>query len=248
MPLAGNLRQFALPDVLRAIESGQRTGILVITHDQLQANAYFSGGQWLLAERVGAVQPLAQLLVRSGYITPEAFETAFGIAFAQAGSISDAQLVRGLITNQVLTQEQLHAFAFQDATALLAVILTWPEGDFIFEDGMTIPRGRVALPLSVGPLLTRATQLARPHRPLRETPVLAPEVVLDFAEVDPRASAPVQVTRDQWRLLTALDGDTPLWAIAENLEAPEPFVLRLAGELLASGVAVIAGRVAQATA
>src|SRR5262245_6179000 len=130
MPLAGNLRQFALPDILRAIENGQRTGILVITHDQYQVNIYFSGGQWLLAERVGAVQLLAHQLARAGYITPQAFEDVFGIAFAQAGSISDAQVVRGLITNQALSQEQLRAFTLQDGTTLLSVILSWPEGDF----------------------------------------------------------------------------------------------------------------------
>ncbi|HKB47427.1 MAG TPA: DUF4388 domain-containing protein, partial [Ktedonobacterales bacterium] len=76
MPLAGNLRQFALSDILRVIESGQRVGVLVVTHDQLQANIYFSGGQWLGAERVGATHVLAQQLVRVGLITAEQFEGA----------------------------------------------------------------------------------------------------------------------------------------------------------------------------
>src|SRR5262249_35454823 len=174
--------------------------------------------------------------------TPEAFEDVFGIAFAQAGTLSDAQLVRGLITNRALTQEQIRAFALQHGTQLLAFILTWPEGDFIFEDGVNLPRGRVALPLPVGPLVAQATRIARPQQPLRETLPLAPETVLDFAEVDPESSASVEVTRDQWRLLTAVDGGTPLWSIAANLQAPESIVLRLAGELLASGVVVIAGR------
>src|SRR5262249_52091011 len=157
------------------------------------------------------------------------------------------QLVRGLVTHRVLSQEQLRSFALQDAITLLAIILTWPEGDFIFEDGVTLPRGRVALPLPVGPLVAQAMQRVRPHESPRETPVLSPEVVLDFAEVDPRSGVAVEVTRDQWRLLTAVDGGTPLWAIAENLQAPESIVLRLAGELLASGIVVIAGRVALAT-
>src|SRR5262249_56217364 len=82
MPLAGNLRQFALPDVLRAIENGQRTGILVITHDDHQANIYFSGGQWLLAEDVGAVQLLAHHLPRAAYLTPEACEDVLALTLA----------------------------------------------------------------------------------------------------------------------------------------------------------------------
>src|SRR5262249_23366574 len=196
MPLAGNLQQFALPDVLRAIENGQRTGIFVITNDKLQANIYFSGGQWLLAERVGSVQLLAHQLARVGFLTPEVFEDIFGVAFAQAGSIGDTQLVRGLIAHGVLTPEQLRAFALQGATTLLGVTRTWREGDFIFEDGVALPQGRVALPLPVGPLIAQALQLARPNQPAREPVALAPEAVLDFAEVDPNSSSGVEVTRD----------------------------------------------------
>ena len=241
MALAGDLRQFALTDVLRVIESGQRTGALMVTRNRLRATLYFSGGQWLLAERVGATVTLAQQFARVGLLTPEQFEAALGVPFSQAGAISDAQVARTLLGAGLLTQEQLRTFAVDDATALLSVILAWPDGEFIFEDAMPLPAGRVALPLPVTPLVAQAQRLIRANtHASRDTAPLAPDAVIDFAETDPQSDGAVQVTREQWKLLTAVDGHSTLWEIIQKLQAPEHIILRLAGELVATGVVVIA--------
>ncbi len=249
MQLAGNLRQYALTDVLRVIESGQRTGVLMLSRGKLRAAIYFSGGQWLLAERLGSGVVLAQQLVRVGLITPDQFESVLGVPFVQAGALADVQVVRALIGAGLLTQDQLRTFAVDDAVALLTVVLAWPDGDFSFEDGIGLQQGRVALPLPVAPLVMQAMRFARANvhapAPSREVVPLAPESVITFAEVDPESSASIQLTRDQWKLLTAVDGQLPLWAIVQRLQAPEAMVLRLAAELVASGVAVVVGRVAQ---
>lgn len=242
--LAGNLRQVALTDVLRVIESGQRTGMLLLNRGKLRAAIYFSGGQWLLAERLGSGMVLAQQLVRVGLISPDQFESALGVPFVQAGALTDVQVVRALIGAGLLTQEQLRTFAVDDAVALLTVVLAWPDGEFTFEDGIGLQQGRVALPLPVAPLVTQAMRLARVNIPSREVVPLAPESVITFAEVDPEGSAAIQLTRDQWKVLTAVDGQLPLWAIVQRLQAPEATILRLAAELVASGVAVVVGRVA----
>jgi Domain of unknown function (DUF4388) len=249
MQLAGNLRQYALTDVLRVIESGQRTGMLLLSKGKLRAAIYFSGGQWLLAERLGSGLVLAQQLERVGLLTREQFEGALGVPFVQAGSLTDVQVVRALIGAGLLTQEQLRTFAVDDAVALLTVVLGWQDGEFVFEEGIGLQQGRVALPLPVAPLVTQAMRFARVSPPTpREVVPLAPESVITFAEVDPESRASIQLTRDQWKLLTAVDGQLPLWAIVQRLQAPEAMVLRLAAELVASGVAVVVGRAAQPSA
>jgi hypothetical protein len=94
-------------------------------------------------------------------------------------------------------------------------------------------------------LVTQAVSQARGTLPVREVVPLAPETVIAIADVDPESGMPVQLTRDQWRLLTLVDGKAPLWAIIRNLSAPEVTILRLAAELHASGVVTVAGRVTQ---
>lgn len=245
MPLAGNLRQFALPDVLRVIESGQRSGRLALQRGDRRAAIYFSGGQWLLTERVGSQMVLAHHLARAGLLTPEQFEAALSVPFVDAGEIPDMQLVRALISSHVLTQENLRQFAFNDAVNLLSFVLTWPDGEFLFEDGVPLPQGRVWLPLPLGPLVSKAMSQVRGSLPPREIVPLAPEAVVDFAEVDPESGMAVQLNRTHWKLLTAVDGQMPLWAICQKLNAPENTILRLAAELVAAGTIVIVGRYAQ---
>ena len=241
MPLAGSLLQYRLPDVLRVIESGQRGGRLMIRRGERSAAIYFSGGQWLLCERIGSAKVLAHHLARAGFITPQQFETTMGVPFAEAGEIPDMQVVRALITTRQLTQEQLRAFAEADALDLLSQVLTWQAGEFLFEDGVPLPPGRVALPLPIGKLVSKVLQ-STPAAATREVMTLARESTIDFAEVNPQSRQAIQLTPDQWRLLTKVDGHTPLWAIARALQAPEQAVCRLAGELVAAGTAVVVGR------
>ena len=73
-------------------------------------------------------------------------------------------------------------------------------------------------------------------------PPLPREAVIDFADVDPTSRTAIQLTPDQWRVLTKVDGQAPLWAIARALQAPEPPICQVAGELVASGAVVIVGR------
>src|SRR5689334_3562820 len=102
MEFAGSFRQFSFPDVLRTIEQGQRSGRLAITNGPLRAAIYFANGQWLLAERSGPGQLLAQQFVKSGLVTPEQVEAACSVSFAQAGAIPDVQLVRALISSRTI--------------------------------------------------------------------------------------------------------------------------------------------------
>ncbi|HST87909.1 MAG TPA: DUF4388 domain-containing protein [Ktedonobacterales bacterium] len=271
MPLSGNLRQFALPDILRVIESGQRTGALVLSRGKLRAAIYFSAGQWLLAERIGSSLVLAQHLARVGLITPETFEAAIGIPFAEAGEVPDVQIVRTLIGAHLLNHDDLRTFAVDDAVNLLTIMLGWPDGDFFFEDGTPPPQGRLALPLPVGPLVAQALRYAKaggvaspvngvgsvsgangmhgassanampPYQTPRPRAVVGLDAVLDFAEIDADSGAAVQLTQDQWRFLTAVDGRLPLGAVIQRLQAPEHVILRLAAELLASRVLVVVG-------
>lgn len=242
MPLAGSLTQYRLPDVLRVIESGQRGGRLTVRRGERSAAIYFSGGQWLMCERIGSVKVLAHHLARAGFITPQQFEATLGVPFVEAGQIPDMQVVRALITSRQLTQEQLRAFAEADALDLLSQVLNWQAGDFVFEDGVPLPPGRVALPLPVSKLVSTVLQSA-PAQATREVTPVPREATIEFAEVDPQSRQAIQLTPDQWRLLTKVDGHTPLWAIARTLQAPDQAICRLAGELVATGTVVIVGRV-----
>ena len=242
MEFAGSFRQYGLPDVLHSIEQRQRTGRLALSNGNLRAAIYFGNGQWLLTERSGPGQLLAQQFVKAGLVTPEQIEAACSVSFVNAGSIPDIQLVRALISSRTITQEQLHAWAVADAVALLSVVLSWGDGEFAFEDNMGLPAGRVAMPLPIGPLVAQAMRRPTTGAPVKDVPVLVPQAIVDFVEMDPESGTAIQLTRDQWRFLTAVDGISSLHAVAQALHAPEQTILRLAGELVAQGTVMVVGR------
>lgn len=241
MEFAGKVRQADLPQVLRDIARARRTGRLTIANGQMQAAIYFANGQWLLAERSGPGQLLAQQFVKAGLVTPQQIEAACSVSFTQAGAIPDVQLVRALISSRTITQEQLRNWAATDAVALLAVVLGWPDATYALQEHIGLPPGRMALPMSTESLVSQALRRSSPG-PVRDAPVLMPEAVVDFVEVDPNDGTAVHITRDQWRMLTAVDGVSPLWAIAHVLQAPEQLIIRLAGELISQGTVMVVGR------
>lgn len=243
MEFAGSLRQYGIVDLVRSVEANQRSGRLSLSSGGLRAMIYFASGQWLLAERSGPGQLLAQQFVKAGLVTREQIEAACSVSFEQAGSIPDVQLVRALLTTRTITQEQLRTWAVNDAVALLSVVLGWVDGEFVFEDNISAPAGRIALPLPISQVLAVALQRVQTTGgSAREVAPVASEAIVNFVEVDPDSSTAIQITRDQWRMLTAVDGNTSLRIIAQNLQAPEPMILQLAGELIANGLIMVVGR------
>lgn len=242
MPLSGTFRQYSLPDVLRMIESGQQSGVLVVTDGTRQAAIYFEGGQWLLGDRIGSPLQLVHRLLRAGLISEPQVEAITSMPFAQAAQLSEVQLARALVQSGALPHEQISLFVQDDAVALLALMCSWSEGEFAFEEAVQVPRGRLAVPLPVGVLVAQALggdhASAPPIRLSSGPQPLHPGVVLAFAEPEPGAAGMVQVTAEQWALLAHVDGHTPLWSIAEKLQQPEPVVLRIASELANAGMLV----------
>lgn len=246
MPLSGTFRQYALPDVLRMIESGQRSGVLVVTDGTRQAAIYFESGQWLLGDRIGSSLLLVHRLLRAGLIAEAQVEAITGLPFEQAARLSEVQIARALVQSGALAHEQLHGFIQEDALALLGLMCGWTEGEFAFEEAVQLPRGRLAIPLPTGALVARAlgggaggsggrASVPSQSRPGLPVP-LHPGIVLAFVEPGAGAAGFVQITREQWALLAHVDGSAPLWAIAERLQQPEQAVLRVASELAAVGL------------
>lgn len=256
MPLSGTFRQYSLPDVLRMIESGQRAGVLVVTDGTRQAAIYLDGGQWLLGDRIGSPLLLLHRLLRAGLITEAQVEAITGMSLAQVAQLSEVQVARALVRSGALADEQIRDFVWDDACALLALMCGWIEGEFAFEEAVQVPRGRLAIPLPTGALVARvlggnspgasngssgsnaSNGRASAPPPSRSGPHLLPHpgMALAFVEPDAGTTGFVQITREQWALLAHVDGQTPLWAIAERLQQPEQAVLRVASELTAAGL------------
>ena len=242
MVIEGALHQVALPSVLRTIENEQRTGRLRLAYEGQEGAIYFTNGQWALLQRPGGDTPLAEQFLRARLISAEDFVRATGYDVSQVGALSDKQTAHMLLRANALRQDQLLSWMSDDAVTMLATAFSWPDANFLFEDNAPMPAGRVVTLLNVSSLIDQAQMRMRQSGPQINTPPpLSPEMVIDFAEVDPSGD-PVRITRDHWRLLTYVDGRTSLLGISQRMGEQEIPVLRLASQLVGRGIVLVVGR------
>lgn len=241
MPLSGSFRQYPLAEVLRIIENGRLTGRLVAGIDGPLAHIYFGGGRWLYGERLGVTLSLAQQLIQAGMVAPQYVEDALGMRYDDLIRVPDVQIAHALIDARLFSYDQLYSWALTDAHDMLSVVAQWVDGEFVFEDDIPAPSDRLVTEFPLSAL--GASDASQPPAGVSAPgPTPGPEAIINFAEVDLASGGSVQLTRDQWRLLTMVDGRMPLWAIADALLAPEEVILRIAGELVAGDLAVVVGQ------
>ncbi len=260
MAYVGNLRQFPLSEVLRLIGDGLRRGRLVVERGGLRADLYCDNGYLLHVWRSGPVTPLAQRWLNSRFITPAQVAQVGALASIDPFNLSDADFVQFANERNVITLDQVQEWALSDAVDLLTVLLSWRDGDYRFEEGIAAPATRLRVPLPIPAVLGQTMQRISPVQASQAPIDVAIDDVLDFADLDANDPQPVQLTRDQWRVLTMVDGESTLATIAQNLvnasatpladqqryllelRRNEEAVLRVAGELIADGLAVVRGR------
>jgi hypothetical protein len=242
MSLAGTLRQMNLEDVLRLIDEQQGAGLLIVRSGNLSAELYLKAGKILCVQRSGIGQSFSERLVNARLVTPQ--QLGYVRALYQEKPITtEVDLARALLQCGYLAERELRDWVADDAVELLVVALSWDDGEFEFvEDEMPMP-GRMVIAVPISAVLEEALHhlAQRRQRVSAARVAVTPDLVLDFAEEPRPVNGKVQVAPDQWRFLTVIDGKTPLWEVCRLLRLSQPGALRLASELLSSGVLVVSG-------
>lgn len=104
-----------------------------------------------------------------------------------------------------------------------------PSGDVLFDTS----------PARARATSTEPTWVTEPYMPPRiDTSFMRPEMVLLPADLSAvrEQNPPVQLTPDQWRLLTRVDGQTNLQMMSQMLAMHGELVCQVAGELIAQGL------------
>jgi len=258
MGFAGNLRQYPLTEVLRLIGEGQQRGRLVVERGGLSAEIYCEVGYIWHVWRIGNVIPLAQMWLNVSFISPVQMTQIATIIGRDPFTLSDMEFAQVALDRGIVSSEAVTQWVMNDAVDLFSILMTWPDGDYRFEDGFAPAaqrlRWQLYIPQVLGLAMERVGQLPTPQPAVNITL----DDVLDFADLDPTDPHPVQVTRDQWHVLTRVDGESPLRNIAHALTLatiggtagdPQRFAMelhrseeiaqRIGGELIAEGLALI---------
>ena len=129
----GDIKTFALPEVLEFLRLQKKTGSLVVSSRRGAAIVRLVRGKVTSASAPG-VKRLGEALVASGIITPTALESALARQRSDDGESAEA-LGAVLLRERPGHREALTRAVFQQVLDALDEMMTWNEGAFSFHPG-----------------------------------------------------------------------------------------------------------------
>jgi hypothetical protein len=154
------------------------------------------------------------------------------IAF-DAGVLIDAEVVNADRVND-LTAPRRRAGDLADMAAAVQDVLLWRDGTFRFAPGER-PIHPTSVRLAVEPLLMEAAVRAEVWQRI-EARVPHARVIPTFVDVEPQQLPLLRLTPPQWDLLTRIDGQRDLMALATAMQRALTDVAQLVYELIGAGI------------
>ena len=126
--IRGALEAVSLPDVMRQIYTGRRTGELVVIKDRVRRRVFFEMGRAIFATSNRRGDRLGAFLVRRGDITPAVFEMVDGMV-PRGQRFGQLLVEMGLIT-----EEQLASAVREQILAIIYSLFECTRGTFEFTE------------------------------------------------------------------------------------------------------------------
>lgn len=239
MGLEGTLGTFSATDVVQMLGSQRKTGVLTVEGPKDTITVFFLGGRIVAADsKAGSLEErVGNLLVESGRVAPERFETA-----VEAQRKTGERLVVLLLRQHLVSPEELgEALRLQIARIILTAF-SWTEGTFRFKPEGVIDHDEAVLsPISTEELLTQGAQ-RREEFPRLEEKIASPDVVYRRApgvenlllvfSSDQAGAGVLRVSRREAETWSWVDGKRRVAEILERAFLSDLDVYRGLGELL----------------
>jgi len=155
--MSGEIAEGVLPQLLRSIYVGRRSGMLHLVRGDEEQSLRFRGGHIVNAHTNVVEDRLGEMLVRRKLLSEADLARATELVVREKRRLGEVLSELGL----------LDAGGLEDAIALhvhemLARLFTWPEGLYAFKDEAEAPfTGEVTLKLSTGELILEAVRAVR---------------------------------------------------------------------------------------
>ena len=228
----GSLAQVAVAGIIRTLHAGRRSGVLHLTRGDVSKRLYFRAGSIIMA---GSDQPedrLGQALVRSGLVKQADLEKALRVVDATDRTIGEAFVQMGL-----LRPEQVQVEAARRTRQIVATLLDWDSGEYVFEERNERLEGEVLSQVDVPEVLLEWARGARGGGIVRQLLEDGKSVVQRPEQPSPTLGGLSLTASEQWALEQA-NGVSSAEEIAARSPMGEHEALRSICGLLLAGVLV----------
>jgi len=238
MAIEGPLRELGIHDVFQLLDLSRKTGMLRVTSELREDEGLvtFDNGRVVQATIRSKALPIEMILLQGGRFSEAVLEKArTRHANGRSRDVVDALVDIGAITYKELERQlrlQIESVVFE--------LMSWREGFFSFEE-----RTREDIPHDIRITVSTESLLMEGARRIDEWSRIEDvipnlDVVPELAPVESdREGAMLDLLPHEWQVLTMIDGERDLRAIAAVLGRDEFEIAKIAYGLTTTGVVVV---------
>jgi hypothetical protein len=246
MAIEGPLRELGIHDVFQLLDLSRKTGVLCVSSKlrEDEGVVHFDDGSVVHASIRSKSVPIELVLLEAGRITQADLDQAHAAGDdTDGGGRRGRTIVDSLVQVGAITQRELERQLRLQIESVVFELMSWREGFFSFEE-----RSRDELPRDTRIAVSTESLLMEGARRIDEWSRIADlvpnlDVVPELAPVDDDRGGDGGPTLDllphEWQVLTMIDGDRDLRAIAALLGRDEFETAKIAYGLATTGVVAI---------
>ncbi len=237
MALKGNLKDFGITQLLNLVNLARKTGTLYLEKDKEKGYLCFREGKMIYASLEGREVSLPILLQESGKLTAEQAQV---IARNMAGK-SDRDIALMLIQAGHIQQQDVTQSVQRHALDLVYRIFSWNEGAFRFEPAHLPIQGRMTTSIALENIIMEGSRRLKEWERLQEeVPDL--NVALKFAERPTTPLRDINLTVEEWRVISFVNPRNTIRRIAQYNNMSEFQIRKIAYSLLQAGLVEVIRR------
>ncbi|MEX2284695.1 MAG: DUF4388 domain-containing protein [Gemmatimonadota bacterium] len=209
MAIKGSLKEASLADVCQLLALGLKTGCLSVTDRSRFGQIFFDRGRITFSRIVNRRDRLGDLLVAENKITQEQLNAAV----ARQSTDPEQKLGEALVEQGLITTVDLTRFVKLQIEEAIYHLFTWTRGSFFFEADQK-PDADITVSINPDSLLLEAARRVDEWS-LIEKKIPSLDLIFEVDQDRVKESFS-ELTADQQRILTLLDGTHTVADIAEE--------------------------------
>ena len=234
MALKGRLEDFGITQLLNLINLARKTGTLYLQGPEKNAYLCFHEGKLIYAVMDGAEDSFTAILQQSGVFTADQVRM---IETNMPGK-TDREIAQVLITSGRLQQQKVVKSMKEHILNLVYQVFSWNSGTFRFEPSKLPVQGKITVPIALENVIMEGSRRLKEWERLQdELPDL--DVSLKFAERPTTPLRDINLSVEEWRVISFINPRNTIRQIAQNNNMDELQIRKIVYSLLQAGIVEI---------
>ncbi|MEA3308097.1 MAG: DUF4388 domain-containing protein [Chloroflexota bacterium] len=231
MALKGRLKDFGITQLLNLVNLARKTGTLYLDGSEGKVHLCFREGKLIYLAMQGEEKNLLTLLLEANKLTSKQVQ----IVESNMAGRTDRDIAMTLVQAGHIKQQDVAASARQNVLEQMYRIFSWQEGTFRFEPSALPVQGKMTVSIALENVIMEGSRRLKEWERLQEeVPDL--DVPLKFAERPTTPLRDINLTVEEWRVISFVNPRNTIRRIAQSNNMSEFQIRKIAYSLLQAGL------------